>query len=93
MRTYYIASQYFNVRTIVHRSWKHELSKPSCAPRRRPTVPQRVTVRGCEQQAQDEMLQLTNNSGMISINTLRCLMGWLELVSAKRLPVKNPGRT
>ena len=93
MRAYFIASLFFNVGTTVHRSWKHLFSKRSRAPRRRPTVPQCVTVRGCEQQAQDEMLQLTNNSGMISINTSRWVMGWLELVSAKRLPVKNAGRT
>ncbi len=56
-------------------------------------MPQRVTVRGCEQQAQDEMPQPTNNSGMVSINTSRWVMGWLELVSAKRLPVKNAGNS
>ncbi len=93
MRTYYITSLYFNVCTILHRSWKHELSKPSRTPRRRPTVPQCVTVRVCEQQAQDEIPQPANNSGMISINTSRWVIGWLELVSAKRLPVNNAGNS
>ncbi len=30
---------------------------------------------------------------MISINTSRWVMGWLELVSAKRFPVKNAGNS
>ncbi len=56
-------------------------------------MPKRVTVGAREQRDGIQDSQPTNNSGMISINTSRWVMGWLELVTAKRLSVKNAGNS
>ena len=56
-------------------------------------MPKRVTVGVREQQDGIQDSQPPNNSGIIPTNTSRRVMGGLELVSAKRLPVKNAGNS
>ncbi len=55
-------------------------------------MPQRVTVGARKQRDGIQDSQPTNNSGMISTNTSRWVMSWLEFCSYETAPAENvPG--
>ena len=68
-----------------------ELTEPSRALHRRPTMPQYVIVGARKRRDGIQDSQPTSNSAMISISMSRWVISWPESVSAWRLPVKSAG--